>query len=409
MLGVFMKKTLFVLLMTVVVSYFLMINFVGNIAEKGIKNTFTEYQSVDSSVELLSYQRDFFSATAISKVSVQVDPKNIISFKTISTIHHYPHQALITNIIEVIDPDLRQRTESYFGMKKWISSEERIDLFSQLTGKMTIVEGGYQRENETLVTQPVILDYEIDLKDIQGDFGLYWGGLEMTSYNSAVNLKSLQLKSHIGDLAKSRDYDYTVNIEEISLRQETSYSLMSGLSLKGSSQEAKDKKTFDTSNELILNSYVINENDHQTFKNNRIKLTLAGLYQPAFELLSSGVDDKQEVENALIDLVNNGVQITLSELASQTPWGEVEGKLDLTLDKGASLTDIIVNPYTLFDYTSGNLSLVLPVTLLYEPAVAELLQLGLMTGFLEMKSQTLNLQTSFQQGELIVNGRVIPL
>ena len=67
------------------------------------------------------------------------------------------------------------------------------------------------------------------------------------------------------------------------------------------------------------------------------------------------------------------------------------------------------NQYTLFDYMSGNASLVLPLSLLDEPAVAESLQMGLMTGFLEKNEQTLNLQTSFQQGELTVNGRVIPL
>lgn len=386
-----------------------MTNFVANTAEKEIKKVFTENQTVEFSAELLSYQRHFFSATAISEVSIQVDSENTISFKMTSAIRHYPHQAIINNTIQVIDPSLRKRAESYFGTAHWISSEERINLFSQLTGQLTIAAGQYKSEYETLTTHPVVLNYDIDLQEKNGDFNLYWEGLEVTSYESAMNLKSLQLSSHIGQLAKRSDYDYQLNIEEISVKQENGHSLMTGLSLKGSSQQGKDEQTFDTSNELILSTYIINKNELQTFKNNRIKLVLTGLYQPAFELLSSGVDNTQEVEEALIELVNNGAQITLSQLASQTPWGEVEGKLDLTLDKGASLADIIVNPYTLFDYTSGNLSLILPVNLLDEPSLAELLQLGLVTGFLEQKSQTLNLQTSFQQGELIVNGRVIPL
>jgi uncharacterized protein YdgA (DUF945 family) len=35
--------------------------------------------------------------------------------------------------------------------------------------------------------------------------------------------------------------------------------------------------------------------------------------------------------------------------------------------------------------------------------------MGVMTGFLEVNDDTLNLQASFEKGELIVNGRVVPL
>ena len=58
---------------------------------------------------------------------------------------------------------------------------------------------------------------------------------------------------------------------------------------------------------------------------------------------------------------------------------------------------------------SGDARVVLPLRLLDEPAISEPLQLGIIAGFLEQNEQTLNLQTSFKQGELTVNGRVIPL
>jgi len=109
------------------------------------------------------------------------------------------------------------------------------------------------------------------------------------------------------------------------------------------------------------------------------------------------------------ELVHHGAQLTLSQLTSQTPWGEVDGNLDLTLDKGASLTNIMINPYILFDHISGDASLVLPLGLLEEPEIAEPLKVGLASGLLVRGEQTINLQTSFQQGELKVNGKVIPL
>ncbi|MCP5078716.1 MAG: YdgA family protein [Psychromonas sp.] len=398
------------IMLAVVAVWLLMTNYIATVAEQEIKALFVESDHGEPlSIELQSYQRHFFSSTAITKLTVSDDETGDLSLIIISTIYHLPYQALIKNSIKLLDEALNKKAESYFSTTQWITSEERINLFSELTGELTIVAGSYKSDNESLSTKPVMVDYQVDLKTKKGYFNLNWAGLSATTNTTKVDLQALQLSSYISLLTKQSDYNYRLKIAGISIQQDKQKSLLEGVLLKGRSQQGSKEETLDTSNELVIDSYQFNTNSKQSFTDNRIKLALTGLYQPAFELLSSGSDDNQEIENALTELVKHGAQLKLSQLSSKTPWGEVDGKLDLTLEQGAALTDIAINPYILFDYMSGDVSLVLPVNLLDEPTIAESLQMGLMTGFLEKNEQTLNLKTSFQQGELTVNGRVIPL
>lgn len=402
-------KKLFITLPLLIVGYLSMTLFVAHMAEKEITTILSENNSSDFSVDLISYQRGFFSSTVVSEMHIEPNQSASASFKITTTINHYPHQAILNNRIEMLDAEMAKKAESYFGKTHWITSTEKIDLFSQLTGQLTIAGGKYENESETLSSEPFVLDYQVDLETKNTDFILKWAGLTATTHDTIINLNSLQLASHVGELTSQSDYDYQLKIKYIEVQQTNSHSVLEGLVLNGKNKKGAIPETIDTTNELIVDSYQIKAGTSNTFTDNRLKLTLKGLYQPAFELLNTGSDDTQKIEDALVQLVNHGAQLSLSQLKSQTPWGEVDGTLDLVLDKGASLVDIIVNPYILFDYMSGDANLVLPLSLLEESSVSEPLQMGIMTGFLEQKEQTLSLKTSFQQGELIVNDRVIPL
>jgi len=392
----------------IAVIYLLMTFFVAETAEKEIKAALSENQAADFTVELIDYQRHFFSATAISKMQIRVDQQTTLTLNIASTISHYPYQAVIKNRIEIADQILAKRAETYFGTPNWLNSVEKINIFSQLNGQLTTTSGKYESETETFISEPLQVNYQVDLNTQGGELQINWAGLTASSYGTTLALNALHLTSSIGEQSQQSDYDYKLTVDSIDLQQKNNHSLLKGLQLIGSSRQGKTEKTIDTSNEILLRSYQFNNGIQQNFTDNHLKLVLTGLYQPAFELLNQG-GDAQDLENALVELIDNGAQLTLSELNSETPWGEVDGQFDLTLDKGTPLIEVLVNPYILFDYISGDLSLVLPAMLLNEPLLAESLQMGLMTGFLEHNEQTLNLDTSFLLGELIVNGRVIPL
>lgn len=400
-------KKLPISLFIVAVVYLSMTFFVGNLVEKEIKITLSENIQPDISVELLSYEREFFSATATSMLKIKVDPETTITLNVSSRIFHYPYQAVIKSNMQIADEYLSNKAQEYFSTPNWIYSEEVIDLTSHLKGLLTVVSGKYESGSESLMTDPLLVSYEMDLNNKSGDIQLDWSGIIGSLNGTAVELDTLQLNNHIGELDKQNNYELT--IKKVNIQQGTHHSLLEDFLIKGNSKQGKEDKTVDTNNEIVLRSYQLNDGKQRTFTDNRIKFALTGLYQPALELLNSGSDDSDELEKAFIELIYNGAQVTLSELKSQTPWGKVDGQFDFTLDSGASLESIATNPYILFDYISGDASLVLPISLLDEPILAEPLQMGVMTGFLAQEEKTLNFETTFQQGELVVNGRVIPL
>jgi uncharacterized protein YdgA (DUF945 family) len=399
-----MKKLSFSLLVFFAVCLSL-IYFVANIAEKEIKTALSDIHNEDVSAQLMSYQRGFFSSTAVTEAQIRTDKNVPLTFRITTVIHHYPYQAVLNSHIELTDAKMSTKAESYFGRDDWISSVEKINLFSQLTGQLTVVAGKYKSDSETLMSEPLVLNYQVDLKNKNVDLEINLAGLTGTFNGTFFRLDTIKMTTQVATL---RDYDYQLKIDTIAMQKEKTQLLVEGIKLSGNSEQGQQDETLDTLNDLQINSYQIKNDKIQTFADNRLKFSLTGLYQPAFELIT-GSDDPAIMEQALAELVNHGAQLSLSTLSSQTPWGEVDGELDLVLDKGASITDIIVNPYVLFDYMSGKTRLLLPRILLDEPLVAESLQIGVMTGFLEVNEDTLNLQASFQKGELVVNGRVVPL
>lgn len=403
-----MKKLFFPLLILFAVCLS-MIFFVANLTEKQIKIALDEVYHPDVAVELVSYQKGFLSSTVITEAQLTIEDASPIAFKVTTKIKHYPYQAVLNSDIQLVDEELAKKAALYFGRDKWISSVEKINLFSQLSGQLTLQSGKYESKSESWQNQPLVLNYQIDLKNKQADLDLNWAGGSVSTYGTSIYFQGLNLTSQLSSLSMQGDSEYQLKINTIDVKEESNQSLLQGINLTGHSQQGKQPETLDTLNDLTIDSYQVDNGEIKRFTNNRLKLALTGLYQPAFELINTGSNDAKIIQQALTELVGHGAQLSIPILQSQTPWGEVDGELNLLLDKGAPLMSIVVNPYVLFDYMSGDARLVLPVNLLEEPLVADPLQLGVMTGFLEVNEKTLNVQMSFQQGELTVNDRVVPL
>jgi hypothetical protein len=389
------KKLSIILFVTTCFCLFLTF-FISKKVEEEVKLILLKHNQPDISIELVDYQRHFFTATAISKVQLAIDHKFTVVFNITSSITHYPHQAVIKHKIQIEDEILAQQAENYFATPHWIEAENRVDLFSQLTGMLTISGGKYAADSEFLSTEPLIVNYQMDLNANRGELQLDWAGFNSLSYGNNIAFNSLQFKTQIKQYS---DYDYQLAVENVELLQEANQSILNGILLTGRSQKGEVEKTIDTYNELLIDSYLFDDGMKQRFTDNRIKLALTGLFQS-----ESGINSQ-----SINELFSRGAQLTLSQLSSKTPWGTVLGSFDFIFDPGTPLMEATENPYILFDYMNGEADIVLPIALLDEPSVSEPLQLGLMTGFLLQDDQTLHFEMSFLQGEWIVNGRVIPL
>ncbi|WP_413700655.1 hypothetical protein ACLKMH_01885 [Psychromonas sp. KJ10-10] len=71
---------------------------------------------------------------------------------------------------------LAEKATLYFGREQWITSVEKINLFSQLSGQLRVQAGKYESESERWSNQPLVLNYQIDLKSKQADLDLNWAG-----------------------------------------------------------------------------------------------------------------------------------------------------------------------------------------------------------------------------------------
>ncbi|WP_415225681.1 DUF945 family protein [Psychromonas sp.] len=403
-----MKKLLISLLIVTVVllsgTYV-----VGNRVENETQIILAKSAEQGLSSKLIRYDRHFLKATAVSEVTVVIDGEAPIVFEINSSITHYPYKAVITNQIRVLDPDLSKKIEEYFASKNWISSIEEINLLGQLTGQLKLLAGSYHHGEEHFATKALQLDYQVNLQDYSGLINLNWPGLQAQTSDGDFSVESVQLKSNFSSLSAHNEYDYFAEIANVTIQQEDFQSLLQGIELQGSSSEGKQLDTVDTSNEWKVALYEVGSGSKRVFTNNHIKLDIEGLYSPALHILSAASEDSQQVEKALSALLIHGAKLTLAKLNSQTPWGDVTGYLSVTLQPGALFSDVALNPFALLDYVTGKANFLMPAGLLEEPHLSEPLQMGLRTGFLKMQEQMLSFETQFKQGELTVNGRVIPL
>ena len=382
---------------------------IGQKTENEIHKVFAQNDQQGQVSKLLSYDKHFLKATAVSQVALVTDGKVPIVFTVTSTILHYPYKAVINNKVQLLDPELRVKVEDYFGTENWLISTAEINLLGKLKGRVQILPGRFSNVVEQFETKMLNVDYQVNLQDYSGSISFDLAGLEVQAKETEINLTSIRLKSNFSTLPIAREYEYFLEVAKIITQKNNIKSQFEGVELQGGSRIGQQENTVDLSNEWKVASSLINDGNEKLFKDSHFKLDLKGLYSPALTLLSIASAEPNQVAQALNTLIDHGIQLSLTNLSSQTPWGKIEGGMKLVLQQGAPLVEIVNNPFMLLDYISGNASVFLPDALLQLPALNEFLQIGLQSGLLKRENQILSLETQLEQGELVVNGQVIPL
>ncbi|MEH6453428.1 MAG: DUF945 family protein, partial [Psychromonas sp.] len=223
-------------------------------------------------------------------------------------------------------------------------------------------------------------------------------------------IDALQLSSDFSSNNNNiNQYSYLMTISSIFLQQDGFKIKWQGVDLKGGNLQSMKQDRVDIRSDWKVAQYQFGTVDQKVFTDNHIKFDLNSLHIPSINNLASHAQSVAEVEKALSELLSNGAHISLSTLTSQTPWGKLDASMNFTLEQGASFREMLDNPFTLMDYLDGNGKVALPKRLLAEPVVSEPLQIGVMTGFLVSDGSSLLFETQLEQGELMVNGKIIPL
>lgn len=385
------------------------IGFVGEMAENNIRRLFSEAQRQGLAVQLLSYEKHFLSARVSSRMTLQLEQQRPIVLTLLSSIRHYPHQAQINNQISLLDAQLARQVQDYFGTENWLSSQQQISLLGRLSGQLQLLPGGYYQGAKQFATKALQLHYQLDLQDYAAKVNVHWQGFNALSKESYVSVDSLRFRSTFTPLASAGEYDYIAEVAEVIIQQSSSHTQLQGMAAQGSMRRGSRANTLDSDNDWQVALYQLDNDPQKAFTDNHLKLNLNGLSLPALSRLSAAGAETLRATKVLAELIAHGMQSVHSELRSTTPWGRVHGEWNISLQQGAELAEIAANPFMLLDYTSGKGNLLLPAALLQLPDLGELLQAALENGLLQKRQQALSLEVQLEQGELTLNGRVIPL
>ena len=409
-----MKKLVGLLLFLVIVlltsTYY-----VGKITEQKTHELIAEYSSDDVQIEIVDYDRHFFSASVTTQVSFNDETLSGSGVQVRSEITHYPYKAVSINHLSFLDDTLNDKFNRYFSTDAWFVSKEEFTLWGNLKGTLLLPAGHYEGNDEVLSSESININYDIDFKQNKGTVNGDWNGIVIKTKSENLQLENLVISSTFSNdstLSKAWQYTYDMKIDKLTQRSAMSgeiASLFESVLLTGGSKSSDNQERVNTNNSLKIKRYQLGKDEELQFLNNEFVINMDDLYQPALDSINESAVFSEQTSNSLAELVRHGFNFSIPRLHSETPWGDIDGKFDFLLNEGAVLPDVLNNPYLLLDHGEGSLNLSLPQVFLNFPNIGDILAPLLQSGLLIIEDKKLILDGTYNSGELMINNEFIPL
>lgn len=389
--------------------------YVGTITEQKTHELIAEYSSDDVQIEIVHYDRHFFSASVTTQVSFNDETLSGSGVQVHSEITHYPYKAVSINHLSFLDDTLNDKFNRYFSTAAWFISKEEFTLWGNLKGTLLLPAGHYEGNDEVLSSEPININYNVDLKKNKGTVHANWNGIVIKTKSENLQLENLVISSAFSNdstLSEAWQYTYEMKIDKLTQRTAVSgeiASLFESVLLTGGSQNSDTQERVNTNNTLKIKRYQLGKDEKLQFLNNEFVINMNDLYQPALDSINERAVFSEQTSNSLAELVKHGFNFSIPRLHSETPWGNIDGKFNFILDKGAVLPDILNNPYLLLDHGEGSLNFSLPQVFLNFPNIGGILTSLLQSGLLIIEDEKLILDGTYNRGELIINNEFIPL
>jgi len=402
-----MKK----IILTILLVVFVLLGstyFIGDMLQKELPKQLAKPNSLQITTELLSYQKSFLSANMKLKVTLPVEGSEPLQLLVDSDIRHYPYKATAINHITLLDSDPAKKIEAFFDDDDWISSYADITLLGKLTGEVHLLNGSFESNNERLSTEPLNFVYQYNILDNSSEFNLDWMGFSAKTPEGTFSAKEIDATYHLSHLPNTPliNYQYQAVVKKFELGNAIKQLSLQDVLLVGENEVSSDLLTVNTSNEWKVKEY---SDGTKVFTDNHLNLHLSNLNLNALTVeraANNGADISQQIFN---DLLNQGFNLHLQDLYSNTPWGKVDGKLKMDIQPGMTLVQVVDNPFLLIDYVNGNLDLSLPQKLSEQAEFGDFLKMGTLSGVLKPEGEQLTVKSTLDRGELKINDRVIPM
>lgn len=403
-----MKKSILIIIFIICCSLLISVYFVGEKSKTELPKQIMLLNSEGIKVELLNYEKSFFTAKADLNISIPLDGQPPLQFFVHSDIAHYPHKVKATNHIRFLDQQLEKRVSSHFQNEKWLTSMLEVNLLGHLTGQSTLAEGNFKGDHETLNTAPLFLTYRYDFADESGALTMVWPGFNGQVDQEKFAAKTISFTTDFTKVTGSRwfDYQYNAQVGQFDFLRKTQRLALKMIALKGENKIGDDLLTVNTKSNWHISEL---QNGQQKFINNKVELSLSDLNISALYAFKASLSKTGFSPKALSYLLSLGAHIDLQTLHSETPWGDVDAQLLMDIQAGLKPAEIQANPLSLIDYTNGKLMLTLPEELALQPSLSGIINMGLRNRVLKLNVDQLTLESTLDRGELTINGDVIPL
>lgn len=400
-------KRLTVMLCILFVALLSATYFIGERTQTEVRKRFAVQNKSPLSLQLLSYKKFLFTAKMQTRLTFPLENAQNLVLLIDSNITHYPYKVSVNNKISIVNQDIAQKVENFFQSKTWLKSNEEINLLGEVTGEVTLAKGSFQREFERLNLSALTVTYQLKLSDYSGVFQIDWAGFEGDLSGVVFALKDIDVKGNFSSLrhAPLIDYAYQADIAQLTWQQNEPISINT-LWLLGENQLSDNKTLLSSRHHLTMAEY---KNAQQQFSNTDVDLSVSNLNVEALQMIQAADGNTLLAEQALSYLIKQGLQIDLQTLSSHTPWGKVDARLNVEIQAGANLPEIVNNPFMLMDYSNGVLKMSLPQALTQQADVGALIQLGVSRDLLIPNAGQLNLYSSLDRGQLVINDRIIPM
>ncbi|RJG39492.1 DUF945 family protein [Motilimonas pumila] len=394
--------------------------YVGQYTQEQTELMIAQLNAQDAGViaKIVSYDKTFLSAKA--NIELTMDQPDLTSEPVVmvvqSDIKHFPYKAEISSVFSLANEELNTEVQAFFGTPTPLTSNDSVNILGQWSGVTTLAAINYEDQGDNFKSSPLNFTYQVDLNSMKGESGFDLASLEVNSiYN--VKLSELNAKGHFEQIQDTAlfAYDYKLSLASSEVRSIEGDFDMANMVARVALSKGNTDTTMASVLSLDIDDYKIVSEENLAFSKVGLEVNVDNIDQASLAALAQLQENPDNVDETLIQqvilqLLNKGVDISISRLASTTPWGEVDANVKLTVPADAINEQVLVNgPQSALPVLKGEAKASLPAAMLSVPQVGQNLNMALIMGILQQNEDKLTLDGALQEGVLTVNGKTIPL
>ncbi|WP_159084437.1 DUF945 family protein [Dongshaea marina] len=238
-------------------------------------------------------------------------------------------------MIHAVDPELSKQLKQLFGTKTPVRIQESLTALGTYTNSWRLAPANYQEKDLSIHSTPLDGHFSINLRSKE-----FQSSAHLQEFDLRVNGVQQSLKGFASKASGIMEHSskMRLTLEKWSAHVDKKQSKLEQLKVNLDNQWS-DSQRLTSHLKLAVDKLQFNDPKHQ-FKDSKLNLTLADLKLPSPEelaayqqSLASLTPQQMQQQNMQVGMkvLSHGLNLTIHQLSSQSPWGAISGKGELKL------------------------------------------------------------------------------